>query len=1105
MKIERLELKAFGPFTDKVLDFSQRPGALQLVYGPNEAGKSSTLRALIGLLYGIDSRTQDAHLHDTTRLRIGATVLDELGRSMQVLRRKGLKNTLMDQSEKPIGEGALTPLLGGLDESLFRQMFGLDHERLRQGAEALLRGGGQLGEVLFDASTGGRGVHTLIESLRAEAESLYKARGRNAELNVALESVRQKKKLRNEAALRPEAYAEQLTKLAEARVERDRALELRRALGAEKSRLTRLLQLVPVVAKRDAAVAELAKLTELARQTEANAEERRNGQASGALLDEAVQELNRRYGSVLANEREEPTQRAALTALAREVEELRARLGHELSGLSGLDSATRARIRKRADDERKLTAERAELARAEAGAAQEAERLEARLAQLPALEALESGRVSAWLHELAREDLSGLLTRNLGELDKLRSLLARREKQLGLELELEQLTSSTLPSDAAVAELERAFDESERERERLTRERALTLEQHARLSAQRGELLARGELATRTQLEHARSERDAAFDALFADAPAEPLAASPSAVLVRAHAAATQRADALADRMVREAQEAAELLRVDLALGQLMQQQRELEAALAQLAEVVRQQRERWTALSSPLGLAAHGPRAARPLLVELRVLCEQASERAALELKQAELEARADARSEQLLALLGEGASLPDSSTATSATTRLERACARAKELCALALERTRERAALAAQLEKIASERAVRRGRANVIASDLSVSKERYLAELSSLGLTASQLAVTLAPDELLACFDELSLLAQRTREHAALQGRLESAQTARQALHADVRALAARCLPPAEQQGLAVDQALAALSQLQRARSDAERDQARHRGELEKLEEQLLALSDGVALSELRLRLGALDPHAARARLEEIDALLEEQSERSADLEQSIGRLSGGLEKLEESSGAAELAEDYEQELSHARALTRRYVEVRLSLSLLGGQVERYRNAHQQPVLKRASELFPRLTLQRYRGLTVEFNDQDEPVLSCVTAGGHTVPVTALSDGTRDQLYLALRVASIERYFEGRPPLPLILDDALIHFDDARATAALEVLGELSKHTQVLFFTHHKRMVELAHAALGEHGVQLHELAGRAAPRSDGPLFDDSTYPW
>ena len=81
------------------------------------------------------------------------------------------------------------------------------------------------------------------------------------------------------------------------------------------------------------------------------------------------------------------------------------------------------------------------------------------------------------------------------------------------------------------------------------------------------------------------------------------------------------------------------------------------------------------------------------------------------------------------------------------------------------------------------------------------------------------------------------------------------------------------------------------------------------------------------------------------------------------------------------------------------------------------------------------------------------------------------GKELTVSALSDGTRDQLYLALRLASLERYAEQSELLPFILDDILIHFDDERARAALAVLCELSATTQVLFFTHHARLIDLS----------------------------------
>ena len=78
--------------------------------------------------------------------------------------------------------------------------------------------------------------------------------------------------------------------------------------------------------------------------------------------------------------------------------------------------------------------------------------------------------------------------------------------------------------------------------------------------------------------------------------------------------------------------------------------------------------------------------------------------------------------------------------------------------------------------------------------------------------------------------------------------------------------------------------------------------------------------------------------------------------------------------------------------------------------------------------------------------------------------------------MSTGTADQLYLALRVASVEDYLGRANALPFVADDLYINFDDARAAAGFEVLGQLARKTQILFFTHHRHLVQIAQATLG-----------------------------
>jgi uncharacterized protein YhaN len=87
--------------------------------------------------------------------------------------------------------------------------------------------------------------------------------------------------------------------------------------------------------------------------------------------------------------------------------------------------------------------------------------------------------------------------------------------------------------------------------------------------------------------------------------------------------------------------------------------------------------------------------------------------------------------------------------------------------------------------------------------------------------------------------------------------------------------------------------------------------------------------------------------------------------------------------------------------------------------------------------------------------------------------------------MSSGTRDQLYLALRLASLEKYMESSEPMPFIVDDILVDFDDARSQAALHALAELSERTQVILFTHHSRVVEQARTLRNSTQIQVHEL--------------------
>ena len=171
------------------------------------------------------------------------------------------------------------------------------------------------------------------------------------------------------------------------------------------------------------------------------------------------------------------------------------------------------------------------------------------------------------------------------------------------------------------------------------------------------------------------------------------------------------------------------------------------------------------------------------------------------------------------------------------------------------------------------------------------------------------------------------------------------------------------------------------------------------------------------------------------------------------------------------------AARAAAARQEALADMREVAERYTRVRVAAFLLQWAIERYRREKQAPLLQRASQLFATLTGGSFASLRVDFDEHDRAHLIGVRPDSTTVHVPGMSTGTADQLYLALRVASVTDYLHRASPLPFIADDLFINFDDERAAAGFRVLGQLGDATQVLFFTHHEHLVEIARSTLGE----------------------------
>jgi uncharacterized protein YhaN len=126
------------------------------------------------------------------------------------------------------------------------------------------------------------------------------------------------------------------------------------------------------------------------------------------------------------------------------------------------------------------------------------------------------------------------------------------------------------------------------------------------------------------------------------------------------------------------------------------------------------------------------------------------------------------------------------------------------------------------------------------------------------------------------------------------------------------------------------------------------------------------------------------------------------------------------------------------------------------------------DHYEREHQPLALREASGYLQRLTAGRYRRVWTPLG---EHALRVDDEAGRSLGVEVLSSGTREQLFLALRLALAGSYARRGVELPLVLDDVLVNFDVARAKAAAAVLRDFAKAGhQVLIFTCHEHIAKL-----------------------------------
>jgi uncharacterized protein YhaN len=1163
VRIDCIDLIRYGHFANGKLEFPSTKTDYYVIYGDNEAGKSTLLRGISALFFGVPARTPDVHSCKSSELRIGATISDGK-KTFSFRRRKGTSGTLLSVDEAQIEDNALSPFLRELDRERFEQFFGLNHERLREGGEELLLGKGDIGSALFQAS-GLLDLRNLLDGLDGEAKELFSAKSRTKIISRAIDEYKQARAEMRRMAISAGMVKQKQAELdvAEETLEKQKLesqslqhdlVRLRR-IASNKPDVARLqelrtalvaLELVPILPpgirrQRDEAVAVLADSTNQVKAISEHIAQRNSRIEAlpiGSLFKahaKEIEELNAQTSDYARSVTDHPKRVSERDEAIRLAESEWKEIWHRrpVSDAEQLRStySRKAEILALITEHARLSTTFSQAEEQVRMGKEEQERLSGELALYP--DPPDPAALIATIeHAKSIGDTDHTIARLKSDIERVNIGVARDLKALhpwsGTIQELENLRTPLLTTIDKYGREWEAVAIARRDLTSRFSEIANTIQggqvELDRLGAEVGE-------AGENELVEVRFGRDqlwqliraSALDGTLSREAAQKQSGSsvPLGDIFLEH---LRRADEIADLRFANAKAVAIHDRLVKEISSARDEQKRIEGELARVGGEDRELRQRWMEEWGPVGSALVSPTEMKEWMQlrqaildrveqsrekenDLRILQERVSAAAAdINARLAEVGSQAGCENKSLSVLIKVG---EEFAKKLQEQRRLIEDIRRRLHL--LAIEK-REAKLVASETQLLAwsqrwtplvsalllpeSSTPDQVGGALAIlekvfenlkdADRLQYRLKRIGDNMEQFEKRASQLVAAIDPS-----LGSVSAGVAVTRLHLRLV-EAGKAETQREELEAENKKDETAMASYASKAQIAAN-TLNKLKELAKCDDDhglettitAVEKRAEKRDEYDRI---ALGLIERNSLSDI----GQIEEEASGYELDSLQSEILSREDRQKALQDEVfktgsehGKLVEEFERLQSSDQSTLQAQKAEDAVARVGPAVSQYLRLRLASEVLHRAIESYREKHQGPVLSRASEVFSSLTLGEHFGLTTGFDDDDKPVLVAIRKNREQVEVKGLSDGTRDQLYLALRLAAIEHHVETVSPCPVILDDILINSDDTRASAALEVIGDLAKRTQVLFFTHHRRLAELGMKA----GGRMIELSSSA----------------
>ena len=1175
MRIERLDLLAYGPFREKSLELG--PG-LHLLYGPNEAGKSTTLRALSSLLFGYPDRRQDDWVVSTADMALGARIRSREGRILEFVRRRRGKLPLVHLDGTPLPEEVLSSFLGGLTKITFEHLFSLDHERLRTHGQELLEEGGALGAGLVEAGSGIRDLRRKLDGLTKMRRDLFLPSGSLPPINRILKRLQEIRREVRTRVVSPQEYWKEEEEIRRLSGEERTIGEKRQEVEREGRRVERILRILPrrqellaleetlsrmeatpllppdftslriqAETESEQAREELERVLEDSRALEEEIRQVRVPEVSGDLPEEELKALEEEIGAVDKSLSDFPRRERELQEMENEARTLLSQAGFPDDPLRIgeflVTPAKRRRMEMLLENRTRQGGARTEAVKALEKAKSALERAfseQNRLEPVPETGLLEEV-LSRLEHQVAQE---ADRRRQKREIERRKQTLLENMRSLGIgEIDLPALRSMVLPEEQTVRNYKEFFRALlEEERRIFERLRQLEEDRDAR-TIRKSELERAGEIVTPEDLKELRRKRDESWsllrrhllegdagvrEAFVAFFGRDPLPQETFERLLR-------QADVMSDRLRERSEEAVELALLRQTLETMMKEIGGAEDRLVQIRSDIETRTLQWIALWPPdlvrKDSAGRPDRYPDAMLEWLEKYTRILSDGEKLESDESALSAALEAEEKTIAKMVdvlsGDDPKLRRELLQCDSLTLLSHARSAVEK----ARANRRKHDQVQKELELTQKQREEAEMALREIETDLSDWMKSYKNAESDWKVPLPD-----DPEETRDLLQTLARLEELSRSMENMRGRVEAMKEDHRRFEDKVSSLfqAFHCPPVA---GGVLEKARAFVrylrqlredrilrKELEKRREDIENRKKRLEDALERnlrLLEHLFSEANVRDLEELsRIEQQSREKTACLSRREELlrlireegegeslDALLEACRDQSPDdlnvrlkrlkeegeaLRKDRDSLLGVLatkkadldRKLEEAQ-AVDLQQEAEVEKAKLSGLVEQYVNITVMEEILRRGTELYRERNQGPVLNRARTLLQTLTGGKYRNLRADLGEKNEVLLLVEREDGRSLEVGALSDGTLDALYLALRLAAILRHNETGEPIPFVADDLLLNLDNERAGQAFVALSEVARRNQVLFFTHHAHMMELARQCVPEDILVCHGI--------------------